>query len=129
MFCASAAWSPDTIAPNQPQWQLDFPLNPIDGAVIPDIFDRVWINNYDATTLIQNPTMYTDSLNIYFDTRPGDGNKPFNDTFHIELLDIQHPHIYNVFPSGGHQYSNDQAENGFMFLDSVMDAMDPFSPA
>jgi S-formylglutathione hydrolase FrmB len=120
-FCASAAWSPNLVNPNQPLWNLDFPVNPNDGYLIPAIFDSFWFANFDAVTLIHNPLVYTDSLHIYFDTRPGDGNKRSNDIFHDELINIGHEHVYNVFSSGGHEMLTDAARNGLMFIDSVMD--------
>jgi S-formylglutathione hydrolase FrmB len=120
-FCLSAAWSPNLVNPNQPAWQLDFPVRPDDGTLIPEIFDSLWIKHHDPSTLIQTPSVYTDSVFMYFDTRIADANKPFNDTFHEELNNLRISHVYNIFPTGGHQMSPDAAETGLMFLDSVMD--------
>jgi len=119
-FCESAAYSPNLINPNQPSWQLDFPLDS-EGLLIPSVFDSLWIANHDAATLIQNPAVYTDSIYMYFDTRAGDYNKPWNDRFHDELNLLGIVHTYNIFPTGGHQLSADAVESGLMFLDSAMD--------
>jgi hypothetical protein len=100
---------------------LDLPVDAHEGSLIAGIFDSLWIKNQDPATLIQNPIVYTDSIHFYFDTRIGDANKPFNDTFHVELTNLGINHIYNVFPSGGHWMYSDAAEAGFIFLDSIMD--------
>ncbi len=127
-FAHSAALSPDTLNPNQPNWQVDFPIN-TEGVLIPEIYDSIWVKHNDPTSIIQNPQIYTDTVHIYFDVRIGDVNKFFNDSLHAGLNSLNIDHVYKIFPTGGHQYSTDQAESGFMFLDSIMDALDQMVPA
>ncbi len=120
-FAYSAALSPDTLNPNQPNWQVDFPIN-TEGVLIPEIYDSIWVKYYEPTSIIQNPQIYSDTVHIYFDIRIGDVNKFFNDSLHAGLNSLNIDHVYKIFSSGGHQYSLDQAETGFMFLDSIMDS-------
>lgn len=120
-FALSAWLSPDTLNPNQPAWQVDFPMDSLTGDSIPEILDSLWMPNADAVTIMMNPQLYTDSVHIYFDTRIADPNKSGNDRLHFRLDTLGIQHAYHIFPTGGHQYSVDQAEKGFMFLDSIMD--------
>ncbi|MBN1352469.1 T9SS type A sorting domain-containing protein [candidate division KSB1 bacterium] len=111
----SMVFSPNLVNPNMPEWQIDFPLDST-GAIIDSIFYDRWMANFDPATLIQNPSIYTNDLAIYFNAT--EEGKPYNDPFHHELDWLGIPHKYNTYP-GSHALWDDAIKRGLRFLDKV----------
>jgi len=112
----SRVFSPNIINPNIPSQQIDFPLDST-GAVIDSVFYGRWVPNNDPVALLQNPEIYKDEIVIYFDATQ-EGNWYFNEPLHENLLRLNIPHTFKMFP-GRHGVPEDAARARLRFLDSV----------
>ncbi len=64
-FSLAVAWSLDTLNPNQPTWQVDFPIDSNSGDLIPEIYDSIWVKYNEPISITESSSLYRYCANIF----------------------------------------------------------------